>query len=168
MQYKLSQAIVISLVALLLVGCASPTPWVIVVTPTPESVKATSQPATATPMSKAAPSTTPEPTVIVTTQKGDKFQVSYLTYVNESYLPNKVPWGLPLKNGLTVDFEKMRSFEVIKVESGQFVVVEITLLDGKTMTDQVYLASNMILTGKTDIGTLRLLIDQVKRVDFQR
>jgi hypothetical protein len=183
-QNKLLQAFGISLAALLLVGCGSPTPLVVVPTTVPKPtatlvvVPTTIPKPTATlvvvpttiPKPTATlvvvPTTIPKPTAIVTSQKGDKFQVSNLRYVDENYLPNVVLFGLPLVNGLTVDFQNMKSFEIVKVEP-PLVTVEITILDGRTMTEQVYL-SGMVLTGNTDIGVLRLGISQVKRVEFQR
>ena len=82
-----------------------------------------------------------------------------------------------LEDGRTIDFAKMKSFEIVQAESLKILLepfpiitatVQITLSDGTAITAMAETGCFMSINGKTDTGTFELSLDELKRVDFER
>lgn len=77
--------------------------------------------------------------------------------------------ALRLASGMTIDFKRMKSFELSNKDFiNHFTAdVVITFLDCTTYQDVIRSESGSFLTGKTEFGRIELHILDVKRVDFQ-
>jgi hypothetical protein len=76
---------------------------------------------------------------------------------------------LPLANGISVPFNKIKSVEVVEADERE-VSITVTMLDGTVVNEKlgVSVPGWSYLEAATDLGNLKLTILQVKRVDFQR
>ncbi len=77
--------------------------------------------------------------------------------------------SLRLASGITIDFKRMKSFELSNPDFTRTFAADIviTFLDCKTHTDKIQSKSDSYLTADTELGPLELYILKVKRVDFQ-
>jgi hypothetical protein len=77
--------------------------------------------------------------------------------------------GLRLASGMTVDFKKMRSFELSNPGfTTDFAAdIEIVFLDCTIHKDRIQSGSDSLLTAETKMGQVELHILKVKRVDFK-
>jgi hypothetical protein len=73
---------------------------------------------------------------------------------------------LDLNGGQSIDFEKMRSFEVLQADEVRAQVL-ITLLNGSTIRDSMDVSCSDIV-GANSVGSFKVLFPNLKRVDFQR
>jgi hypothetical protein len=75
-----------------------------------------------------------------------------------------------LSSGQTVDFEKMRSFEILTADpeesSNSKATVLITLLDGRTITDKINSGYGYDIFGYNDLGRFSIKLQNLKRVEF--
>jgi hypothetical protein len=77
--------------------------------------------------------------------------------------------GLSLASGITIDFKRMKSFELSNPGFATDFAADIviTFLDCKIHRDRIQSESGSFLTAETEFGPLELYILNVKRVDFQ-
>ena len=77
--------------------------------------------------------------------------------------------GLRLASGMTVDFKKMRSFELSNPGFTTDFAADIVIvfLDCTIHKDRIQSESGSFLTAETKIGQLELHILNVRRVDFE-
>jgi hypothetical protein len=73
--------------------------------------------------------------------------------------------SISLDNGQDVEFEQMKSIEVLDANPAS-VTLLITLLNGKTL--QGTKSGNCDIFGYTDVGRFSAYFPQLKRVDFRR
>jgi hypothetical protein len=118
---------------------------------------------------------------VITTTAGEQVSVK----ANSLYLgPDNDAKGLPLSNGQTVNFDKIKSIELLGVErtddfknyeeSAGLPKVRITLWNGKTITGIVMIPfapfgmPHFFLNGSGELGDFRLRPWKVKNVQFER
>jgi hypothetical protein len=90
------------------------------------------------------------------------------THVPLETLRYKNLTGLNLASGIFVEFNRMRSFELLNPSSEYFDAdVSITFLDCRIHNDVIKSESGSFLTGDTEFGSLNLHILEVKRVEFE-
>jgi hypothetical protein len=73
--------------------------------------------------------------------------------------------SVTLSNGQNIDFERMKSLEVLHADPVNARLL-ITLLNGKTM--QGNMAAGCDLFGYTDVGRFATTFQKLKRIDFRR
>ncbi len=105
----------------------------------------------------------PQSVAIIESDEGIKSRVPLSTLEYE-----RMP-GLRLASGTSIDFRRMRSFELSNKDFlNHFTAdVVITFLDCKTHQDVIESESGSFLSGETEIGKMELHILKVRRVDFQ-
>jgi len=91
-----------------------------------------------------------------------------ISQVKMSTLRYEYQTGLLLASGITVDFKKMRSFELSNPGfTTDFAAdIAIVFLDCATHLDRIQSQSGSFLTAETQVGQMELHILDVKRVDF--
>jgi hypothetical protein len=105
----------------------------------------------------------PQSVAIIESDEGIKSRVPLSTLEYE-----RMP-GLRLASGISIDFRRMRSFELSNKDFlNHFTAdVVITFLNCKTHQDVIESESGSFLSGETEIGKMELHILKVRRVDFQ-
>lgn len=89
---------------------------------------------------------------------GDSIVGSY-TYTSD---------GWTLKSGLVVPFKLMKGFEFDKTVSSSGPVMVYTLLDGRTLTNEISTIDSPTVRGITEFGTFHLKRADITRIDFHR
>jgi len=77
--------------------------------------------------------------------------------------------SLQLQSGQNVPFNKMRSFEILSVDSEYSTIasIQIVLLDGNIITQDAA-ASCPYISGDNDIGEVNTSLEKIKRIEFLR
>jgi hypothetical protein len=101
--------------------------------------------------------------VIESLESGAKSQAAFST------LRYEYASGLKLASGITIDFRRMKRFELSNPDfTRDFAAdVKITFLDCTTHRDRIQSQSGSYLAAETEFGPLQLHILKVKRVDFE-
>ena len=157
-------------------------------TPSPATPAGTPPPA-GTPSPRPTPTEVPPGSAVgatVTLPNGKTIKVTTLRqwqsvpYWGKQYAREP---GLTLKNGLSVPFDTMRSFEVTNVATptpttvpgtpsfgdSTTVTLKIVALNGISVTDDlVQQPSTVYIEGPAEVGVFTLPVSQVERVDFDR
>jgi hypothetical protein len=109
-----------------------------------------------------------ESNVIITALDGSQTTVRAESL---SYLLGSIH-AFELINGQTVDFDKMKHFEVVQVDEATApdakASLAITLLSGKSVTGKVKAGLGYDFAGANELGRFTTSLQRVKRVDFDR
>jgi hypothetical protein len=108
----------------------------------------------------------PKSSVVLTTRDGA------VTTLRAETLSNciSVSHELTLESGQEIPFEKLKSFEVLRVDPigapNAKATLGITLLDGRTLQDSV--GAGCDIFGYNDLGRFNTTFQQLKQVEFKR
>jgi hypothetical protein len=77
-------------------------------------------------------------------------------------------WGtIALQSGQSVDFDKIKTVEILGVDNGK-ANLRLTLVDGRKLDGTEEIISDYGLAGKNDLGSVRIQLDQIKQFVFPR
>jgi hypothetical protein len=108
----------------------------------------------------AAPAATARNTVVVTSRAGDVTKLSAKTFVH-----NSTDKAIELTSGQTIGFEKIKVVDFFTLHLDQRSVdVKVMLVDGTTIDGA--LQKDYAFTGENDLGSFRILVQDVKQIVF--
>lgn len=132
----------------------------------PESGSVMHTPASVSTPDVVTPRPIAESTVVVELQNGSVVQFPMST-LNVNFGDGE---SLKLYSGVHIPFDKLKSFEIVRIDGEDNITVTVILLDGQSTTERVdeYSADSGEITGTTTLGPFFSRFSDLKKVEFQR